>query len=323
MSKNRGKIVLGIILIVTAIAIKLNQTAIIDTIIGFTYSASPEVSALRDSLELTGTAARIFNASRPELESHEKFNEHCDSHNQEITVLGCFDGERIYLYDVKSEELSGIVESTAAHELLHAIWDRTDSAEKPRVSTLLVDVYNDEKYHTLLAEDLEIYEDAEMIDELHSRIGTEIADLPAELETYYAQFFKDQNEIVAFYDRYIEPFHELSDEIDRLSSELETLNTEIEEKSAEYYRQAETLSAEIDNFNACAETEGCFSSDAVFNNRRAALVRRQHTLDDRYDEIEDLIEKYNTLVEEYNTNILRNNTLEEAINSNLRKEINE
>ena len=36
----------------------------------------------------------------------------------------------IYLYHVENEELSGITEVTAAHEMLHAAWIRLDEREK-------------------------------------------------------------------------------------------------------------------------------------------------------------------------------------------------
>ena len=294
----------------------LNHTIITDWFLSLNYHPTAAVSSVQDSLALTSRGDLMFAATNPSLENRDTFNENCKSHSQDVSVLGCYGRGHIYIYDIKSDELPGVVESTAAHELLHAAWARMGNNEKNTIAALLMEVYNDEKYHAELAEDLETYGDHERIEELHSRIGTQIADLPAELEKHYAKIFKDQDYIVSFYDSYIAPFKELEAELDALTSELEKLNAEIEQKTSEYAKAADELSSKIDQFNNCANTPNCFITDVSFYTRRSQLVSEQSTLETVYKELSELVDHYNTLVNEYNENIIHGEALESIMNSN-------
>ncbi|MBR3233241.1 hypothetical protein IKG12_00030 [Candidatus Saccharibacteria bacterium] len=320
MPKNKSRNIIlavsALIVVLAGVFIYLNRIVIYDWLMAMSYRAPAEVAEVENKIALTDRAKLIFAATHPSMESREDFNEHCNSHEKEISILGCYSDGKVHIYNIQSSELNGILESTAAHELLHAVWDRTDSGEKSRLTNYLMDVYNDEKYHDLLSDDLDTYEQKNRIDELHSRIGTEIADLPEELEKHYARYFTNQDLVVDFYNSYITPFKELDEEIKALSAELESSNTEIEEKSASYYARAEQLLKEVDEFNACANTSGCFASNAAFLARRNQLMAEQVNLDGMYDEINSLVNHYNTLVIEYNANVLRGEELEKAMNSN-------
>lgn len=257
-----------------------NRGRIADFIAARAFSPSSEIEQVEKSIELTGRGNSVFYASHPVLQNRDDFNESCNSHDATISVLGCYTNGTIYLYNIQDSELAGVVESTAAHELLHAAWGRMSDSEKSEISNQIKSVYDDEKYHDLLSEDIDIYEDDELIEELHSRIGTEIADLPEALENHYAKYFKNQDNIVKFYDSYIAPFRELSMETTVMAEELEAMKDEIEAKTAAYH-QGENIPL---------------------------------------DEINDLIKEHNVLVEEYNANILRGRALEGAINSNRQEE---
>ena len=308
----------AIVALITALGLGFyfNRQRIFDSISANSYSPSAAIATIESKINFTDDGDLIFRASHPSLESRDNFNERCKSHNEEVSVLGCYTNGTIYLYNIEEPELNGIVESTAAHELLHAVWERTSQAEKSSISAALIDVYNDEKYHELLAEDLDSYADDERIEELHSRVGTEIATLPDVLEQHYAKYFKNQDLVVDYYNNYITPFRELSEEIDNLSSKLDELNTLIEQKTSAYYKYADDLSAKIDDFNQCAKTPNCFANDVSLFARRNTLVGEQNTLGDMYSELNQLINDYNLVVEEYNSNVLRGRTLEQAINSN-------
>ena len=317
--KNKKIIIVSFVLatvLAAGIAFWLNRIFIFDLIASWSYHPTPEMATVEEKIALTGNGKIIFQAVNPSLENRDNFNNHCDSHNQEVSVLGCYVSGRIYIYNVKSKDLNGVVESTAAHELLHAVWHRLDAAEKKRLSALLTSVYNDSRYHDLLAEDLETYSELDRTDELHSRIGTEIANLPAELEQHYAKYFANQDLVVDFYDNYIQPFKELKEEMENLSAELEKLDVEIESKTNDYYHKAEELSSKIDEFNKCASTVGCFITDTAFYTARSALVAEQTAIEEFYNNINQLIIDYNQLVAEYNDNILRGEALEKTINSN-------
>ena len=324
MSSSIAKKSIITVLVVTVITLLglgfyFNHQAIFDFISANTYSPSPEISAIESKIKLTDGAKNVFRASRPSLESREAFNDHCDSYNADVSILGCYTGGHIYLYNITSNELNGVIESTAAHELLHAEWERMSPAEKADISAAINNVYNDPKYHNLLAEDLATYDESERIEELHSRIGTEIADLPDALESHYAKYFENQDLVVDFYNSYITPFRELSDELDNLSAQLENLNKQIEEKTEIYKNRVDQLSSRIDQFNSCADTVGCFATGSAFYARRNELVAEQKAIDVMYEELNSLVNQYNAIVAEYNENVVRGENLDQMMNSNYKQ----
>ena len=305
----------GVVLLV-GIFIALNFQNLMDCLAGFGYAPSPEMSEIKSSLVLTGDGERIFNASRPVLEPQDNFNEVCDSHVKETSVLGCYTNRTVHIYDIKSDELKGVKESTTAHEFLHAVWARLSDSEKTRLGELLDRVYQDSKYHEVLEKDLKTYSENEQKDELHSRVGTEIKDLPDELEKHYAKYFNDQDKIVDFYQSYIKPFETLRNQIETLAETLEKTKSQIDTKTSEYKTRAEALNSAISEFNNCAETLNCFTVRSDFNTRRSELVAEQTAVNDLYTDIDTLVKDYNAKVEEYNSNILKNKNLEDVINSN-------
>lgn len=314
-------IITGIILAVfLGVFYYSNRIFISDLISSAAFTPSEQITDITARLDLTDRAKTMLFATHPALSSRDDFSAHCNPDQDDISVLGCYTNGKIYLFDIKEDDLSGIIESTTAHELLHAAWERLDAPTKNKISAELTAVYNDSKYHDLLAEDLSIYDDSERIDELHSRVGTEITDLPSSLETYYARYFKNQDQIVKYYDGYIAPFRELSAEIDSLTAKLDDLNATIDADTKSYYKSAEDLSKEVDDFNSCAAKSGCFATESAFYAKMNELLDKQAALDQAYDSLDQKINDYNKLVEEYNDNIIRSKDLENAINSNSKVE---
>ena len=289
-----------------------NSQGVRDYLLAMGYEPSGEVAEIEKNLDLTDTAKGVFNASRPELEGRDDFNYYCSSHDDKVSVLGCYAGGKIYLYDIEASELNGVKESTLAHELLHAVWARLSEAEKTDLSGPLMKLYNE---NADLSKDLEIYDEKNRLDELHSRAATQIVDLPNELETHYAKYFKNQDAVVKYYQQYNSKFEALNNELKRLENEMAGINDEIERKTDEYKTRSGALNKEIEGFNDCANTAGCFSA-SEFYSKRAELVAEQEAVASLYDEIDALVKSYNAKVSEYNNNILRTQNLQNSMNSN-------
>lgn len=285
------------------------------------YSGSPEIAAIADSLKLTDHGRFVFGATNPVVEDRDSFNVHCNSYDEETSMLGCYGGSKIYVYNVTAGELAGIKESTAAHELMHAVWERLGSGEKDELSKVMLDEYNNGAEHERLKKELEKYDEDEIVDELHSRFATEVKKLPEKLEEHYAKYFKDQDAVVVFYENYREPFEKLDAEFQKLSGELEEIKQEYDEKESAYVTRSEKFSRTVDEFNSCADTLGCFSSQAAFNSRRAELLNEQAALEGMYNELAVVVDKYNAKVDEYNNSILRGEKLDSKMNSNKVEEI--
>ena len=298
-----------------AIAVVVHHQAVIDFVRGRLYAPTTAVAEIRENLALTAYGEFIFDASRPELNSEKDFNANCVSDSEDEAALGCYRGQKIYVYEVQSEELAGILELTAAHELLHAVYERRSDGEKEIVGGLLKEVYR--QYHEVLAAEIEAYDVEEQAEELYVRAGTEIKELPEELEKHYAKIFADQDKVVGFYESYIGVFRGLEAELKSLEAEMTELKEQIDAKSLEYQNGAKDLGAQIEVFNNCASQVGCFQRSEDFNARRNELLARQAEMRGLYDEIDGLINQYNMVVEKYNQNVVRSQNLQDLINSHV------
>lgn len=316
--KNNRKIVGGVILgvlLFVAIAIVANRVLVYNWWRSITYKPSEKMAQIRSALELTGEGEFIFNSVQPVLSDRTEFNVKCRSHeDSEIAVLGCFTGDSVFVYNIESEELDGIRELTTAHELLHAVWSRTSADEKANLYKYLKTVL--ENNSGFLKDEMKNYDEGEWQEELYVRAGTEVKDLPDELEKHYAKYFRNQDEVVSFYDKYIKVFRELEARRGKTKAQIDELGDAIQQKSINYEVGVEQLNEEITDFNKCAETMGCFESQWAFNTKRATLINKQNDLKALYSEIDGLVAQYNQLVEQYNEDVTMVRKLNNQINSN-------
>ena len=321
-SRRNNSRTLAFTLIATAVIIVASLFAgkiyrfTVDVIANLTYSSPIEIDQIAADIGLTDSAKFIFGGSQPSIETRESFNAHCESYDSEVSTLGCYHNGKIYIYDVQAADLAGIKESTAAHELMHAVWARLSNFERAKLEESILEVYNSEQHNAEFSKQLETYGEDEMIEELHSRFATEIKDLPETLEKHYAKYFKDQDKLVDFYENYRLPFEKLDTEFKALSTELKTLQDDLDELQTTYEDQSKDLEQKITEFNQCADTAGCFTSDYAFNSRRNELVKAQAELEDLYNELSQKVDEYNAKVDEYNNSILRGEELDSKMNSN-------
>ena len=301
-----------------AVLIYLKRDYLYDFYRGLSYQPTTEMSDIRDRLQLTDHGKFLFNASHPELNSAADFNNNCRADADESAVLGCYTVYNIYVYNIDDPRLPGIRELTVAHELLHASFARLSTSEKDHLKPLLDQAYHDNQ--SILKSEIDSYSQEEQFEELYVRAGTEIKTLPADLESHYAKFFKDQDKIVDFYNSYIQVFRELENELNTLKSEMENLNQQINAKTLEYETKFNDFEPKVAEFNNCARTAGCFNSNSVFNTRRRELLSEQSALERLYSDIDNLIDEYNSRVEKYNNNIIESENLQNIINSRSKPE---
>lgn len=295
----------------------IQNTAVQDWWKGRWYSEPVAVNEIRQSLELTGTGERIFLATQPALESAEEFNNHCDSHKTEVSLLGCYTDDKIYIYNVQEESLHDSNKVTAAHELLHAAWARLSNSEREDVTKLLQQVQRD--HADWVKDELSLYQEAEQTEELYTRVGTKLRDIPDELERHYAKYFSDRLKIVEYYESYQAPFNELKDQNTKIREGVLRLNAEIMSEQADYNAKLSALDQRIKSFNQCAETEGCFTSRDKFESERMILEAEKVALDNFRNQLNAKIDKSNALVQEYQQNQAMLGELQDALNSNLEK----
>jgi len=165
--------------------------------------------------------------------------------------------------------------------MLHAAWDRMSDDEHDRVSAMLQAEELKLAGDTDFVARMELYdrtEPGEHFNELHSIIGTEVADLAPELEQYYAQYFSDRAALVALHKQSNVVFEQIEAQSAQLVAELDALNASISSDGIIYNSGYDKLNADIEDFNRRADA-GEFESQEQFDQERAALLARQADLD--------------------------------------------
>ena len=276
------------------------------------YNPPAEVSQLATDTTMNDSVRRVFYVNRPELQGREAFNQSCTSSEQTI-VLGCFvSGTGIFLYNVTDERLKGIVQVTAAHEVLHAAYQRLDRREKARVNDMLEQTFA-KLDNQRIKDTIEDYRKngADITNELHSILATEVRDLPAELEQYYSQYFTSRVKIVEFSEKYEQAFTQRRQQVAAADVKLAELKQRIEAAEATLQTKAEQLKAErarMDGLLAAKNYEDFNAAVPAFNasvsayNAQVASIRR-------------LIDQYNALVAERNAIVTEETELVKAIDS--------
>ena len=293
----------GVSIILLAIAgfLLLNQQYVKDQISVWSYTPSSSVKAIDERVGFTHKGQFYFYATQPQVDGSEQFNEDCPRQEVGNPILGCYAAGRIFVYDIANEQLDGIEEVTAAHEMLHAVWERMTLDDQSRIGTLLRTEYQKQIGNEDLMERMEYYqrtEPGQFENELHSILGTEAKSLSPELESYYAKYFKDRQVVVGLHSKYDTIFENLKKQSDALYVRLTTLGQSIEARSVKYNDDIKQLSADIAAFNNRADT-GSFSSISQFNSERSALVARSNQLDADRDAISTDITSYNNEYAEY------------------------
>ena len=232
-----------------------------------------------------------------------------------MSLLGCYTDGRIYIYEIELAQLASANKVTAAHELLHAAWERMGKSERRAVSELLEQLYQEQR--EWFDDELEVYDGDERLEEIYARAGTKLKDLPAELETHYAKYFQNRLKIVQFYQDYEAPFLALRSEMEDLAEQINLIAAEIEAERVKYLQDLEELEAQINRFNACANRVGCFTDEAEFARQRGTLLVGQVSLEQRREELNEKITVNNQRIENYRVRQEELGELSSAMNSNI------
>lgn len=311
--------ILAVSLSLLAIVVFMQRDFLHDSWQAYQFVPTSDVSAIADSTGMSNKGRILFFASQPKLEGTQNFNKLCQNTEKNSMVIGCYANRIIYLYDVNNTELEGIEEVTGAHEMLHAAYDRLDASERNDIDDMLVAKANTLSDVPEFSERMDAYRslgESERINELHSIIGTEVRDLPDELESYYKRYFDNRLKTVELYEQYAEVFKQLREESEQLADTLDRMATEIEIRRAAYETASAQLSSDIQQFNRRADG-GQFASQYQFDLERNALIARSSQLDMEYRILQGMIEDYNSRLAQYNDTAAHLTQLTNSLDSNL------
>lgn len=289
--KSSGHIVVLVLLLAIAALVGfalMNKQAIYDWTRLRNYNPPDEIAQLAFDTSMNNDARQLFYVYHPELNNREAFNQNCSGFGEQTIVLGCYVSNMgIYLFDIDDPRLDGVEQVTAAHEMLHAAYDRLSEKERAEV-----DEMTSEAFKTLtddrIKRSIENYRqrDSTVVpNELHSILATEVRNLPADLENYYKRYFTNRLAVVGFSEKYESVLTERQNKAAALELQIAGLRSEIDQ-------QEQALSSERENLQASRASVNTQEEASRYNSRVAAYNANIKAYN-------GLISRHNALIEEY------------------------
>ena len=298
-------------------ALLANRQTIFDWFRLRNYQAPAAVAQLASQDTMTGYGRKVFYVNHPTLLDKTRFGQSCpDNGGEQTIVLGCYHAGQtgIFLRDVTDERLQGVEQVTAAHELLHAAYDRLNKSDKEWVNKALLDYYHNGLADQRIKDTIEAYkktEPADLVNEMHSIFGTEVAGLPAPLEAYYKRYFTNRGQVAAFAAQYQSEFTSRRAKVEQYDARLAALRVQIESLQADLKAKQTAISerqsqlfAQRNSGNAAAYNAGVPAYNALVD-----------AYNNEVEEVRSLIAEHNALVAERNAVALEENELVKALSS--------
>lgn len=291
----------------------MNAQNINDWVRLYNYVPPAEISVLANEASFTEEGTRLFYVHYPEILDKTNFQGKC-SQGEETIVLGCYiSRDKIYIFDVEDARLEGVEQVTSAHEMLHAVYDRLSDKEKSNIDKLVNDYYKSST-NERLKKTIENYrsKDQSIVEnELHSILGTEIRDLPKELESHYSKYFEDRFVVVALSEAYEAEFTKRENLIEDYDKQLAELSETINDQEAQLVLLGTALQSEQSQLESLRDdTEAYNAAVPVYNQK----VRDYNT---RLENLKSDIAKYNEIVKARNAIAVEEQQLVEAIDSRI------
>jgi len=298
MRNNIRRAVFFILAVVAAYFVHENKRMLLDRYIVWRTPPSAAVVDLAERTDMSDLGRRVFFASLPSIDDAEAFNANCSNIETTMIILGCHSGGKIYVFNVRDERIAAAKYVTAAHEMLHAAYARLSEGERAEVDRMLENAYqlskDSDEYRAVMAEYAQV-EPGQRDNELHSILGTEYAELPPDLEDYYARYFSDRRKVAAMTIQYKKVFQNLEAGQLELKARLDRLATKIEADYALLDTMKSQLDDDIDDFNRRE-----FRSQTEFGASRQLLIERVDEFERFQAQINVDVGQYNAWVEEYN-----------------------
>jgi hypothetical protein len=281
-----------------------NPRIVTDTVTVWQFDSTPAVSGYATRAAMSERGRFLFYASTPRVLAGGAFDAFCSREQADVGVLGCYTlaDKRIYLYDIVNPDLADFEVVVAAHEMLHAAWDRLTADEHQALGVLLEEAFaavDPASELGLRIASYEEYDASSRIPELYAILGTELAELPDELELHYVEYFDDRSVVVSLWQQVEAIFDELDQKLTQLSADLNTLAATITAERASAEQTAATLKVDIIAFNERANRPGAYSSSSAFDRDRQVIVDRQVALTAAIAATNVLVDNYNALREQF------------------------
>jgi hypothetical protein len=283
------------------------------------YQPPVEIARLATTATMTDSARRLFYVNQPTIETRKSSLNLC-KHSEHTIVLGCYvPSKGIFLQAVTDPRLNGVMEVTAAHEMLHAAYQRMSLFEQTQLNQKLELVLKQIQNPRILKL-VETYrsQDPRSVDnELHSILGTEVGNLSPELETHYSRYFTNRTAIVAFSERYESLFTSLRDKGKQLGQQLQRRKSTLEQLSARVKQEEKAIESERSNLQAAIVA----NPRSNYSVRISTFNERIRTYNRSFARLKEQTDTYNQMVTEYNSIALEEQSLVESLENKSTQQI--
>lgn len=239
------------------------------------YEPPANIVALADNDTMNAYTRRLFYINHPKLitsASDFRSQAYCPE-NLDTIVLGCYHPglNGIFIYNVQDSQLQGITQVTAAHEVLHAVYERLSSKDRETLNAELQGYYKNGLTDQRVIAEVKIYQQTEptaVYDEMSCTFGTEIASLPQGLENYYKRFFTNRQAIIAYEQKYEANFTSRTAKIDADNQKLSSLKIQIDTLEASLKNQVAQIDSDrsrLDNLRSSGQIDAYNSQVPAFN----------------------------------------------------------
>lgn len=286
------------------------RQAISDWIQLYGYAPTATISTLATETTMTGAAQHLFYLNKPQISDKAQFSNHCT--NQEKTiVLGCYHGGQNGIYILKiadNSELNGVMQVTAAHEMLHAAYDRLSADDRTNINAQLQAYFDNSLHDKAIRAEVNAYrktEPGELLNEMHSIFGTEVANLPSGLETYYARYFASRKSVVVQAERYQSAFRKHESAVAKYDVQIAVLQKQIKSGESLLQTNAADLKSALSRLNALKSANKIDSYNVAVPGYNS-LVRSYNAL---LETTRDQILQFNILVTKRNALVVEEQQL--------------
>ena len=275
------------------------------------YKPPTQVARLAVSTTMTDTARRLFYVNQPRIETRKSAQNLCRS-SEHTVVLGCYvPGTGIFIQSVPDPRLEGVMEVTAAHEMLHVAYQRMSFVQQSQINQQLQSAFR-QLQNPRIKDLIQTYNDQDPTSvntELHSILGTEARNLTPELEVYYRKYFTNRLQIITLSERYEGVFTSIRDRTKNLLQQLATRKLAMTQLS----QQIESEAASIDSERSYIQTTIASNPQGDYNLRISSLNDRVRNYNDRVNELQQQTDTYNQLVNEHNSLTLEEKSLVDSM----------
>ncbi|WP_310486439.1 hypothetical protein [Chamaesiphon sp. VAR_69_metabat_338] len=310
MKRLKRHLVMAMAISVAIVGIRFTQE-LVDVVRLMGYQPPPDVAAMATKTTMTDAARHLFYVNQPTIETRKSSLNLCKGSEHTI-VLGCYVTTKgIFLQAVTDPRLDGVMEVTAAHEMLHAAYQRMSLFQQSQLNQKLRSVLAQlQNSRILKLVDTYNQQDPNSVDsELHSILGTEVRDLSPELEAHYQQYFTNRLTIVVLSERYEGVFTALRDKTKSLSQQLTSRRSELDRLAAQVKQEAQGVESERSDLKAAILA----SPNSDYSGRVATFNQRVQSYNLLVSQLKGQTDAYNLMVTEHNSLALEEKSLVESL----------